>query len=321
MGRRERASGLKLLEVGRPLARPFPPTPPAQSDRQRAPTAILGPITSQPTTHTPTHNHPMSRHWVLGRASRSVVDLLPLSSPAGGSSSASSSSFVSLRPLTRRTLASTALFPHRPPSPALLSRQLGPLLTFPSSRSSSSAFSSSPLGRGYSQQPRQQPHDRSDPRPPHDADADADGHPHQHQHQHQQPTAKVPLTQRVKALSKKYGWWAIGVYGALSVVDFALAFGLVSYLGMARVQRLEQAVKRWVAERTGWTWGGELDSPAAGAEATVSGELKEVAREGEKELKKKGYDSAFWAQVAIVSLHPPPLSPPARPPKVVGRSD
>lgn len=108
---------------------------------------------------------------------------------------------------------------------------------------------------------------------------------------------KLPLGQRLKALMKKYGWWAVGVYGVLSLFDFGVAFALVQYLGVERIKQAEKSIKVWAKESTGWTWG-EQDVVAAS---------KEQLEEGRKEIKKKGYDSSFWAQVAIVrtpsSLH------------------
>lgn len=154
----------------------------------------------------------------------------------------------------------------------------------------SSWFSSSfSLRRGYSlqQHHRQRPDNRSSSSRPEQEDPTSSS---------AEPAPdKLPLTQRIKALTKKYGWWAVGVYTVLSLFDFGIAFGLVSYLGMARVQRLERTVKHWVKERTGWSW----------AEEEAVQELQEVAKQGEKEIRKKGYDSSFWAQVAIVRVIPP----------------
>lgn len=220
---------------------------------------------------------------------------LELVQAATSSSSQSASSRLALRPLASGTLAaaasaplstrtlSTALFSPRSPLPSAVKRSASQRQAF------GSFWPSLAPRRGYSSHQRQHQDDRSGPRPEEDSSAFDEPAPD-----------KLPLTQRIKALTKKYGWWAVGVYSVLSLFDFGIAYGLVSYLGMARVQRLERSVKAWVKETTGWSW----------AEEKAVQDLKDVAKESEKEIRKQGYDSAFWAQVAIVSLFPPLPGPP-----------
>lgn len=45
------------------------------------------------------------------------------------------------------------------------------------------------------------------------------------------PQEKLTLTARLKKLSKEYGWSAVGVYLALSVLDFPFCFLLVRIVG------------------------------------------------------------------------------------------
>lgn len=59
---------------------------------------------------------------------------------------------------------------------------------------------------------------------------------------------KLPLTARLKVLIKSYGWYAVGVYLALSVVDFSIAFAAVNLLGAAQVGRATAYVKGAVLE-------------------------------------------------------------------------
>ncbi|OBT43888.1 hypothetical protein VE00_05344 [Pseudogymnoascus sp. WSF 3629] len=61
--------------------------------------------------------------------------------------------------------------------------------------------------------------------------------------------AKAPLTlgQRMKKLSREYGWSALGVYLALTALDFPLCYLLVQWLGTDRVGRWEHAVVSRVA--------------------------------------------------------------------------
>lgn len=52
----------------------------------------------------------------------------------------------------------------------------------------------------------------------------------------------LSLSQRLKALSKEYGWTALGVYLALSALDFPFCFLAVQLLGPERVGRAEHAI-------------------------------------------------------------------------------
>lgn len=53
--------------------------------------------------------------------------------------------------------------------------------------------------------------------------------------------AAPSLSQRLKALSKEYGYSALGVYLALSALDFPFCFLAVRYLGAERIGRWEDA--------------------------------------------------------------------------------
>ncbi|KAM0333085.1 hypothetical protein ACHAQA_001743 [Verticillium albo-atrum] len=52
----------------------------------------------------------------------------------------------------------------------------------------------------------------------------------------------LSLSQRLKKLSKEYGWSAVGVYFALSVLDFPFCFLLVRIVGTDRIGQLEHWV-------------------------------------------------------------------------------
>jgi hypothetical protein len=56
------------------------------------------------------------------------------------------------------------------------------------------------------------------------------------------PPAQPPtLSQRLKALSKEYGWTALGVYLGLSALDFPFCFLAVRWLGADRIGQWEHA--------------------------------------------------------------------------------
>jgi hypothetical protein len=57
------------------------------------------------------------------------------------------------------------------------------------------------------------------------------------------PESESPsLSQRLKSLSREYGWSALGVYLALSALDFPFCFAAVRLLGVDRIGHLEHVV-------------------------------------------------------------------------------
>ncbi|KAH9040049.1 hypothetical protein EDB85DRAFT_183110 [Lactarius pseudohatsudake] len=62
------------------------------------------------------------------------------------------------------------------------------------------------------------------------------------------PDAKEPptLSQRLKELVKAYGWYAVGVYAAVSAADFVVAFVGVNLLGADYVASVAASAKTWL---------------------------------------------------------------------------
>jgi hypothetical protein len=57
------------------------------------------------------------------------------------------------------------------------------------------------------------------------------------------PEPALSLSQRLKKLSREYGWSAVGVYFALSLLDFPFCFLAVRLLGTDRIGRYEAVLK------------------------------------------------------------------------------
>ena len=57
---------------------------------------------------------------------------------------------------------------------------------------------------------------------------------------------KATIRERLRFMSRRYGWWALGVYLLLSAVDFALTFAAVHTLGAEHIRELEAKVREWV---------------------------------------------------------------------------
>ncbi|KAJ7901693.1 hypothetical protein B0H14DRAFT_3851818 [Mycena olivaceomarginata] len=51
--------------------------------------------------------------------------------------------------------------------------------------------------------------------------------------------------QRLKHLFKAYGWYALGMYLCLSVIDFGVAFSLINIIGAEYVERLTTSAKQF----------------------------------------------------------------------------
>jgi len=61
----------------------------------------------------------------------------------------------------------------------------------------------------------------------------------------EQPTT---LSSKLKLLIKSYGWYALGVYMVLTVVDFGVAFALINFLGADRVATWTAEAKAFVTK-------------------------------------------------------------------------
>ncbi|KAI0727967.1 hypothetical protein C8Q72DRAFT_419623 [Fomitopsis betulina] len=55
------------------------------------------------------------------------------------------------------------------------------------------------------------------------------------------------LSQKLKHLIKAYGWYALGMYIILSVLDFSVAFAGINVIGAEHVSRVTSAVKDYVS--------------------------------------------------------------------------
>ena len=62
---------------------------------------------------------------------------------------------------------------------------------------------------------------------------------HHHHHPATPPQART-LSNRLKDLSRKYGWAAVGVYFGLSILDFPLCFMAVRLVGAERIGEWER---------------------------------------------------------------------------------
>jgi len=97
------------------------------------------------------------------------------------------------------------------------------------------------------------------------------------------PAPAPSLSQRLRKLSREYGWSAFGVYFALSALDFPFCFLAVRLLGTDRIGRWEHAVigAFWDVVRIPFpNYVSERQAVKTDNAEVVTEEIAAVAREG-----------------------------------------
>lgn len=114
------------------------------------------------------------------------------------------------------------------------------------------------------------------------------------------PEPPLSLSQRLKKLSREYGWSALGVYLLLSALDFPFCFLAVRTLGTERIAHWEHVVVEGF-----WSLV-HLVMPDAGKQSKAAAEA--VAEEGtatwtqevdEADARNKGEGASIWTQLAL----------------------
>ncbi|KAI1616402.1 hypothetical protein EDD37DRAFT_80256 [Exophiala viscosa] len=88
------------------------------------------------------------------------------------------------------------------------------------------------------------------------------------------PEGNLSIRDRLKKLSREYGWSAVGVYLALSALDFPFCFLAVRTLGTDRIGRWEHAIVDTVKGFVKWPFAQSED-----VKAGIDGAVDEVERE------------------------------------------
>ncbi|KAG5981068.1 hypothetical protein E4U55_003342 [Claviceps digitariae] len=119
---------------------------------------------------------------------------------------------------------------------------------------------------------------------------------------------KLSLSQRLKRLSKEYGWSAVGVYLALSVLDFPFCFLLVRVVGTDTIGRVEHyvvsSVSQFIPEIVRQKWHDywhstksteveTLSNDAPSDKAEMAGSVVEKAQQHHKEEASLGTQLAL----------------------------
>lgn len=115
------------------------------------------------------------------------------------------------------------------------------------------------------------------------------------------PEPAPSLSQRLKKLSREYGWTAVGVYLGLSVLDFPFCFLAVRLLGTDRIGHYEDVIKKafWSVVQVAFPDAGKRSTVTAGGEDIAEA----TAREGNVGAAEMAVRSG--ADACEKSIHPP----------------
>ncbi|KAL8642803.1 MAG: hypothetical protein Q9228_000543 [Teloschistes exilis] len=128
------------------------------------------------------------------------------------------------------------------------------------------------------------------------------------------PEPSLSLSQRLRKLSREYGWSALGVYFLLSALDFPFCFLAVRWLGTDTIGRWESTIVDGFWKLVNIPFGPSSDAPVLEAEGAgakveeygvVSPGANEVGVPGydhgvaEAEQRNKSEDASIWTQLAL----------------------
>lgn len=114
---------------------------------------------------------------------------------------------------------------------------------------------------------------------------------------------------KFKALSRKYGSWAIGMYFVLSTIDFSLCFLLVHSLGAERIEPLMDSAKEFYrSKRYGVE---EAERMRIEDEKEREEEMAAEKKDGKQGKSGSGwFGKTFWAEAVLAyTIHKTALLP------------
>ncbi|KAK1146735.1 DUF1279 super [Aspergillus melleus] len=106
------------------------------------------------------------------------------------------------------------------------------------------------------------------------------------------------LSQRLKTLSREYGWSALWVYLLLSAMDFPICFAAVRLLGVDRIGHYEHVALESVKGAIETVWPSAPETPAAESQSEREAS-KEQANESSAEEPKADGEASLWTQLAL----------------------
>ncbi len=108
------------------------------------------------------------------------------------------------------------------------------------------------------------------------------------------PEPAPSVSQRLKKLSREYGWTAVAVYLGLSLIDFPLCFIAVRLLGTDRIGHYEEVVKNalWSVVRLVIPDAGKTPVDPGAEETTIEATVREGYVEAGKAVGHNGGSNA-----------------------------
>ncbi|KAF1811128.1 hypothetical protein P152DRAFT_374950, partial [Eremomyces bilateralis CBS 781.70] len=118
------------------------------------------------------------------------------------------------------------------------------------------------------------------------------------------PPQPQTISQKLKALSREYGYSAVGVYLALSALDFPFCYLAVRWLGTDRIGRWEHKILGGFWWMVGMVAPGMAERRAervtVGADGVGGdGDGMEGGMDMEKEIGGRKTEGAIWTQLAL----------------------
>ncbi|KAK5256928.1 DUF1279 superfamily [Cryomyces antarcticus] len=122
------------------------------------------------------------------------------------------------------------------------------------------------------------------------------------------PEPALSLSQRMRKLSREYGWSALGVYLLLSALDFPFCFLAVRWLGTDRIAHLEHIIVEAVWKVIEVPFPNLRQSKAAAQDAVevIQDTVDSTVREGgagwgveEAEARNKSDQASLWTQLVL----------------------
>ncbi|WEW55575.1 DUF1279 super [Emydomyces testavorans] len=120
------------------------------------------------------------------------------------------------------------------------------------------------------------------------------------------PSEPPTFSERMRKLSREYGWSALGVYLFLSVLDFPFCFAAVRLLGVERIGHYEHVVVESLKRVLPPIWGagrGEPQNPGTGDVAIAAGDVERIAMDHDGVMETEGTTAeegaSIWTQLAL----------------------
>ncbi|MCJ1232591.1 hypothetical protein MMC14_000544 [Varicellaria rhodocarpa] len=128
------------------------------------------------------------------------------------------------------------------------------------------------------------------------------------------PEPSLSFSQRLRKLSREYGWSALGIYLLLSALDFPFCFLAVRWLGTDRIGHWEHVVIEWVKRASpiqvpAWKKSPAVEVAGTGVKVEEYGVVDPKSNEvglpgydhGVKEAEKRNQseNASLWTQLAL----------------------